>query len=66
LHFDVRDKIAKLRQHALTFAGLIRTITVPLQPADFEQLDDLAIKNNLGNATLGRDIIRQCSIKMKK
>jgi hypothetical protein len=50
----------------VTFAGLIRTITVPLQPADFEQLDDLAIKNNLGNATLGRDIIRQCSIKMKK
>jgi hypothetical protein len=47
------------RQRAITFAGSTRTITIPLRSADFELLERLAIKHNLGNATLGREIIRQ-------
>jgi hypothetical protein len=47
------------RQRAVTFAGSTRTITIPLEPADFERLERLAIKHNLGNATLGREIIRK-------
>jgi predicted DNA-binding protein len=47
------------RQRAVTFAGPTRTITIPLEMADFERLERLAIKHNLGNATLGREIIRK-------
>jgi hypothetical protein len=47
------------RQRAITFAGSTRTITIPLETADFELLERLAIKHNLGNATLGRQIIRK-------
>jgi hypothetical protein len=47
------------RQRAVTFAGSTRTITIPLETADFERLERLAIKHNLGNATLGREIIRK-------
>jgi hypothetical protein len=47
------------RQRAVTFAGSTRTITIPLGTADFERLERLAIKYNLGNATLGREIIRK-------
>jgi hypothetical protein len=53
------DRAYARRQRAVTFAGSTRTITIPLQPADFERLERLAIKQNLGNATLGRDIIRK-------
>jgi hypothetical protein len=47
------------RQRAVTFVGSTRTITIPLETADFERLERLAIKRNLGNATLGREIIRK-------
>jgi hypothetical protein len=47
------------RQRAITFAGSTRTITIPLDIADFERLEELAKMHNLGNATLGRQIIRK-------
>jgi hypothetical protein len=47
------------RQRAITFVGSTRTITIPLETADFERLERLAIEHNLGNATLGRKIIRE-------
>jgi predicted DNA-binding ribbon-helix-helix protein len=47
------------RQRAVTFAGAKRTITIPLETADFERLERLAIKRNIGNATLARQIIRK-------
>jgi hypothetical protein len=47
------------RPHAVSFAGPTRTITIMLNVADFEQLEALAMKRNIGNATLGREIIRQ-------
>lgn len=46
------------RQRAVTFAGATRTVTIPLETEDFERLEGLAIKHNVGNATLGRQIIR--------
>ena len=39
--------------------GPTRTVTIPLETADFDRLERLAIKNNVGNATLGREIIRK-------
>jgi hypothetical protein len=48
------------RQRAVTFtASSKRTITIPLETADFERLERLAIKRNIGNATLARQIIRK-------
>jgi len=47
------------RQRAVSFAGATRTITIPLELADFERLQQLATKHNVGNATLGRQIIRK-------
>ena len=48
------------RQRAVTFTGSsTRTVTIPLETADFERLERLAIKHNVGNATLGRRIIRK-------
>ena len=47
------------RQRAVTFIGAKRTITIPLETADFERLERLAVKRNVGNATLGRQIIRK-------
>jgi hypothetical protein len=48
------------RQRAVTFtAGSKRSITIHLETADFERLERLAIKRNIGNATLGRQIIRK-------
>jgi len=38
------------RQRAITFAGSTRTITIPLDIADFERLEELAKTHNLGNA----------------
>ena len=47
------------RQRAVTFTrSPMRTVTIPLNPVDFERLERLAAKHNIGNATLGRDIIR--------
>jgi hypothetical protein len=53
------ERVYARRQRAVTFAGSTRTITIPLETADFERLERLAIKRNLGNATLGREIIRE-------
>jgi hypothetical protein len=53
------ERVYARRQRAVTFAGSTRTITIPLEMADFERLERLAIKHNLGNATLGREIIRK-------
>jgi hypothetical protein len=48
------------RQRAITFAGgSTRTIMIPLEIPDFEQLERLATEHNIGNATLGREIIRK-------
>ena len=48
------------RQRAVTFTrSSTRTVTIPLNPADFERLERLAAKHNIGNATLGREIIRK-------
>ena len=45
---------------AVTFTGtLTRTVTIPLETPDFERLEQLAIKHNLGNATLVRQILRK-------
>ena len=45
-----RDKVAGSSTHA---------ITIPLEIPDFEQLERLATEHNIGNATLGREIIRK-------
>jgi predicted DNA-binding ribbon-helix-helix protein len=47
------------RQRAITFAGTTRTVTIPLEIADFDRLEQLATKHNVGNATLVRQIIRK-------
>ena len=48
------------RQRAVTFTGTAtRTVTIPLETSDFERLEQLAAKDNVGNATLGRQIIRE-------
>ena len=48
------------RQRAVTFAGgTTRTVTIPLEIPDFERLERLATEHNVGNATLGRQIIRK-------
>jgi hypothetical protein len=48
------------RQRAVTFTGSsTRTVTILLEREDFERLERLAIKHNVGNATLGRQIIRK-------
>ena len=36
-----------------------RTVTIPLEIPDFERLERLAAEHNVGNATLGRQIIRK-------
>jgi predicted DNA-binding ribbon-helix-helix protein len=51
------------RQRAVTFIGTKRTITIPLETADFERLERLAVKRNIGNATLGRQIIRKYLVR---
>jgi hypothetical protein len=47
------------RQRAVTFIGTKRTITIPLETADFNRLERLAAKRDIGNAILGRQIIRK-------
>ncbi len=48
------------RQRAVTFASSsTRTVTIPLEIPDFERLERLAAKHNVGNATLGRQILRK-------
>jgi hypothetical protein len=53
------ERVYARRQRAVTFAGKTRTVTIPLDVADFERLEYLASEDNVGNATLGRRIIRQ-------
>jgi hypothetical protein len=53
------ERLYSRRQRAVTFAGATRTVTIPLEVADFELLEELAAKHNVGNATLGRQIIRK-------
>ena len=53
------ERVYARRQRAVTFAGATRTVTIPLDVADFERLEQLATKHNVGNATLGRQIIRK-------
>ena len=57
----VRYERAYTQRHvAVTInASSKRTITIPLETADFERLERLAIKRNIGNATLARQIIRK-------
>jgi predicted DNA-binding ribbon-helix-helix protein len=53
------ERVYARRQRAVTFAGTTRSITIPLEVADFERLERLAAKHNVGNATLVREIIRK-------
>ena len=57
----MRHERAYSRRHrgAVTFAGSTRTVTISLEISDFERLEQLATKHNVGNATLGRQIIRK-------
>ena len=52
----MRHQRAYSRRHrgAVTFAGSTRTVT--LEISDFERLEQLATKHNVGNATLGRHL----------
>jgi hypothetical protein len=50
------ERVFARRQRAVTFAGKTRTVTIPLEVADFERLELLAAKYNVCNATLGRRI----------
>jgi hypothetical protein len=53
------ERVYSRRHRAVTFAGPTRTVTIPLEVADFERLERLAAEYDVGNATLGRRIIRQ-------
>ena len=54
------ERVYTRRQRAVTFAGgSTRTVTIPLEIPDFERLERLATERNVGNATLGRPIIRK-------
>jgi predicted DNA-binding ribbon-helix-helix protein len=53
------ERVYARRQRAVTFAGTTRSVTIPLEVADFERLEQLAAKHNVGNATLVREIIRK-------
>jgi hypothetical protein len=48
------------RHRAVTFTGgSKRTVTILLEKIDFERLERLAVKHNVGNATLARRIIQE-------
>jgi hypothetical protein len=48
------------RQRAVTFTGSsTRMVTLSLEATDFKLLEQLAAKNDIGNATLVRQIIRE-------
>jgi predicted DNA-binding ribbon-helix-helix protein len=47
------------RQRAVTFAGTTRAVTILLEIDDFKRLEQLAARQNVGNGTLGRRIIRK-------
>jgi predicted DNA-binding ribbon-helix-helix protein len=53
------ERVYARRQRAVTFAGTTRSVTIPLEVADFERLEQLAAKHDVGNATLVREIIRK-------
>jgi predicted DNA-binding ribbon-helix-helix protein len=53
------ERVYARRQRAVTFAGATRSVTIPLEVADFERLEQLAAKHNVGNATLVREIVRK-------
>jgi len=52
------ERVYSRRQRAVTFAGQTRTVTIPLEIADFERLERVAAEHDVGNATIGRRIIR--------
>jgi predicted DNA-binding ribbon-helix-helix protein len=52
------ERVYSRRQRAVTFAGATRAVTIPLEIADFKRLEQLATRQNVGDATLGRRIIR--------
>jgi hypothetical protein len=54
------------RQRGVTFAGAARTVTIPLEIPDFERLERLATEHNVGNATLGRQIVREYLKRKRK
>jgi hypothetical protein len=56
----LRHERAYARRHrAVTFSGSTRLVTITLDAPDFERLEQLAIKLNVGNSTVGRQIIRK-------
>jgi hypothetical protein len=54
-----RERVYSRRQRAVTFSGPTRSVTIPLEIADFERFERLAAEQDVGNATLGRQIIRK-------
>jgi hypothetical protein len=44
---------------SVTFTGSTRTVSIVLELSDFERLEQLASRDNVGNSTLGRQIIRK-------
>jgi hypothetical protein len=54
------ERACPRRHRAVTFTSSSkRTVTILLEKIDFERLERLAVKHDVGNATLGRQIIRE-------
>jgi hypothetical protein len=53
------ERVYSRRQRAVTFVGSTRTVSIVLEVSDFERLEQLASIHNVGNSTLGRQIIRK-------
>jgi len=53
------ERVYARRQRAVTFVGSTRTVSIVLELSDFERLEQLASRHNVGNSTLGRQIIRK-------
>jgi hypothetical protein len=53
------ERVYARRSRAVTFAGSTRTVSIVLEVSDFVRLEQLASRHNVGNSTLGRQIIRK-------
>jgi hypothetical protein len=53
------ERVYSRRQRAVTFVGSTRTVSIVLEVSDFERLEQPASIHNVGNSTLGRQIIRK-------
>ena len=53
------ERVYSRRQRAVTFSGPTRSVTISLEITVFERFERLATEQDVGNATLGRQIIRE-------